>query len=65
MLHLLHLLPICDDGANEQNSMEYVAVYDIANEEWYTQQTTGDIPPWRMSGCSIVVSAQDESSFSM
>ena len=48
-----------------QNSMEYVSVYDIANHEWYTQQTTGDIPNWRMGGCSVVAPAQDESSYSM
>ena len=48
-----------------QNSMEYVSVYDIANHTWYTQQTTGDIPNWRMGGCSVVAPAQDESSYSM
>lgn len=48
-----------------QNSMEYVSVYDIANHTWYTQQTTGDVPNWRMGGCSVVAPAQDNSSFSM
>ena len=48
-----------------QNSMEYVSIYDIANNTWYTQQTTGDIPEWRVGGCSVVAPAQDESSFSM
>lgn len=45
--------------------MEYVSLYDIANQKWYTQQTTGDIPKWRMAGCSVTVAAQDRSSFSM
>lgn len=48
-----------------QNPMEYVSLYDIANQKWYTQQTTGDIPNWRMAGCSVTVAAQDRSSFSM
>lgn len=58
---------ILDSGTNVlmQNSMEYVSVYDIANNKWYTQQATGDIPEWRMGGCSVVAPAQDESSFSM
>ncbi|BCR85811.1 uncharacterized protein ACHE_21269A [Aspergillus chevalieri] len=50
---------------NYRNSMENISVYDIANDEWYTQQSTGDIPRWRMSGCSVVAPAQDLSSFSI
>ncbi|RAL03140.1 uncharacterized protein BO80DRAFT_491913 [Aspergillus ibericus CBS 121593] len=47
------------------NPMEYITLYDIANQTWYTQQSTGDIPSWRMAGCSITVAAADRSSFSI
>ncbi|KAE8364758.1 hypothetical protein BDV27DRAFT_172122 [Aspergillus caelatus] len=47
------------------NSMEMVRVYDIAEQKWYTQQTSGDIPGWRMSGCTVVAPAQDLSSYSI
>lgn len=48
-----------------QNPMDKISIYDIANDVWYTQQATGDIPTWRMSGCSVVAAAPDKSSFSM
>ncbi|KAH1913816.1 hypothetical protein KXW47_004866 [Aspergillus fumigatus] len=48
-----------------RNSMEFVRVYDIANRKWYTQQTTGDIPRWRMAGCTVVVASDDLSSYSI
>ena len=41
--------------------MSTVAVYDIANQVWYEQETTG--PPGQMTqGCAVVASAQDGSS---
>jgi hypothetical protein len=45
--------------------METISIYDIASETWHTQKTSGDIPNWRMSGCSVVVAAQDNSSVFM
>jgi len=29
------------------NGLDTVSVYDIANQRWYRQNTTGDIPDWR------------------
>ncbi|RMZ37923.1 kelch repeat protein [Aspergillus flavus] len=48
-----------------RNSMETVRVYDISEQKWYTQQTSGDVPGWRMSGCTVVAPAQDLSSYSI
>ena len=28
-------------------TLDSVSIYDIANQEWYQQNATGDIPPWR------------------
>ena len=42
-----------------------VSIYDIGNETWYQQAATGDIPPWRYMGCSVLVSAPDHSSHSI
>ncbi|CAI7635265.1 unnamed protein product [Penicillium pancosmium] len=52
-------------GSQNLNSMEYISIYDIASGMWYKQQSTGDIPSWRMAGCSVVVPALDRSSFSI
>ncbi|KAL8731579.1 MAG: hypothetical protein Q9181_004244 [Wetmoreana brouardii] len=48
-----------------QFSMKNITVYDIASHRWYQQQATGDIPSWRYYGCSIAVSAADQSSHSI
>ncbi len=48
-----------------QRPLANVSVYDIANETWYQQAATGDIPPWRYMGCSVLVSAPDQSSHSI
>ena len=42
-----------------------VSIYDIGNGTWYQQVATGDIPPWRYMGCSVSVSAPDQSSHSI
>ncbi|KAL4864572.1 hypothetical protein BDV12DRAFT_188824 [Aspergillus spectabilis] len=42
--------------------MEIVSVYDVANERWYIQNTTGDIPPQLTQFCSVYASASDGSS---
>ncbi|KAL8736918.1 MAG: hypothetical protein Q9181_002214 [Wetmoreana brouardii] len=48
-----------------QFPMQNITIYDIASHRWYQQQATGDIPSWRFSGCSIAVSAADQSSHSI
>ena len=48
-----------------QWNLSSVSVYDIGGQAWYQQNTTGDIPRWRYSGCSVVVSAPDQSSHSI
>ena len=42
-----------------------VSIYDIGAGVWYQQAATGDIPPWRYMGCSVVVSAPDRTSYSI
>ena len=42
-----------------------VSIYDIGNGTWYQQAATGDIPPWRYMGCSVLVTAPDQSSHSI
>jgi len=42
-----------------------VSVYDIGTQTWHQQTATGDVPPWRYVGCSVVVSAPDRSSYSV
>ena len=46
-------------------SLENVSVYDLGTQTWYQQTATGDVPPWRYNGCSVVVSAPDQSSHSI
>ena len=43
-----------------QWNLSSVSVYDIEVQAWYQQATTGDIPRWRYSGCSVVDSAADQ-----
>ena len=42
--------------------MDSVAVYDIANNKWYEQKTTGPQPLALAQGCTVVASAEDNSS---
>ncbi|RDH18966.1 kelch repeat protein [Aspergillus niger ATCC 13496] len=63
--HKVSLLCASQTNTTFHNPMEYINLYDIANQKWYTQQSTGDIPNWRMAGCSVTVAAQDRSSFSI
>ena len=46
-------------------SLGNVSVLDIGTQQWYQQAASGDIPPWRYVGCSVVVSAPDGSSHSI
>ncbi|KAL2842652.1 hypothetical protein BJX68DRAFT_270586 [Aspergillus pseudodeflectus] len=40
--------------------MSTVAVYDVAGERWYLQNTTGDIPPALTQFCSVYASTSNE-----
>ena len=46
-------------------SLGDVSIYDLGTRTWYQQPATGDIPPWRYNGCSVSVSAPDQSSHSI
>ena len=48
-----------------QWSLANISIYDIGDETWYQQAATGDIPPWRYMGCSVIVNAPDQSSHSI
>ncbi|KAL8938256.1 MAG: hypothetical protein Q9216_003996 [Gyalolechia sp. 2 TL-2023] len=54
-------LPVSLEGQTMQN----ITTYDIGNDRWYHQQATGDIPSDRYDGCSTVVSAVDQTSYSI
>ena len=54
-----------DYDSSVQWNLSTVSVYDIGGQVWYQQITTGDTPRWRYSGCSVVVSAPDQSSHSI
>ena len=43
--------------------MDEILVYDIETLTWMKQRATGDIPPSRQNTCSVLVSAQDLSSY--
>jgi hypothetical protein len=45
--------------------MDTVPIYDIANQAWHMQNTTGDIPPQLTLFCSVVAPAGDRSSFNI
>ncbi|KAI9740527.1 MAG: hypothetical protein M1834_005108 [Cirrosporium novae-zelandiae] len=45
--------------------MQTVPVYDIANERWYMQNTSGDIPTQLTAFCSVLATAPDNSSFNI
>ncbi|KAL4914002.1 hypothetical protein BDW62DRAFT_191437 [Aspergillus aurantiobrunneus] len=54
-----------DQAASERASpafMETVSVYDVAQDVWYIQNTTGEIPPQLTQFCSVYASAADGSS---
>ncbi|KAL4878082.1 hypothetical protein BJY04DRAFT_229983 [Aspergillus karnatakaensis] len=42
--------------------MRTVSVYDVAGNQWYNQNTTGDVPPQLTQFCSVYASAEDGSS---
>lgn len=52
-------------GTNETftHDLGSLDVYDIANSEWFHQETSGDIPEVRVNPCAVIASAPDASSF--
>lgn len=42
-------------------AMDEIHVYDIANDKWYLQPTTGRTPPDRAGNCAVVTSSSDGS----
>ncbi|KAF5019644.1 hypothetical protein F66182_8348 [Fusarium sp. NRRL 66182] len=57
---------INEEESEEQSPefMQTIDVYDIANDEWYKQETK-DGPGTRTRGCAVVASASDRSSFNI
>lgn len=47
------------------HDLKVLDVYDIANSEWFHQNTTGDAPNVRVNPCAVVAGAQDGSSFQL
>lgn len=45
--------------------MTTIDVYDVANDRWYSQPTTGDNPGQLTRGCAVVAPAEDQSSFNI
>lgn len=45
--------------------MTNIDIYDIANEAWYKQSTTGTGPPQLTEGCAVMQPAADYSSFNI
>ncbi|KAI5466746.1 hypothetical protein BGZ63DRAFT_346450 [Mariannaea sp. PMI_226] len=48
---------------NFTHDLQTLDVYDIANSEWFHQETSGDHPGVRVNPCAVVASAPDASSF--
>ena len=46
-------------------SLSTLDVYDIANSEWFHQQTSGTPPNVCVNACAVIVSAPDASSFNI
>ena len=42
--------------------MKFVSIYDPENDEWYEQETKGDIPPPTADFCSVVATSHDKDS---
>lgn len=49
-----------DEWETEGKSyMKDISVYDIENDEWYTQETTGEFPPPTADACAVVATSQN------
>ena len=43
-------MSLTDDDLQDPSlhlELSTVSVYDIANQKWFRQNATGDVPPWR------------------
>ncbi|KAL5356467.1 hypothetical protein BJX96DRAFT_162494 [Aspergillus floccosus] len=54
-----------ESNAVSPSFMESVAIYDIAGDKWYLQNTTGDTPPKLTQFCSVYARAEDSSSYNI
>ncbi|KAL3488190.1 hypothetical protein BJX62DRAFT_253496 [Aspergillus germanicus] len=69
---VLHLEAVFPGGLSDEDEeesarvspgyMSTVAVYDVAGERWYLQNTTGDIPPALTQFCSVYATAPNTTS---
>ncbi|KAH0536463.1 hypothetical protein FGG08_006676 [Glutinoglossum americanum] len=64
-LHFPTSQQLFESGNVSPGFMKQIAIYDINNRKWYTQDTTGDIPGALTQFCSVVASAKDGSSHSV
>ncbi|CCC14461.1 hypothetical protein SMACR_09267 [Sordaria macrospora] len=54
-----------ESKATSPKFMTTIDVYDVANDQWYSQPTTGDNPGQLTRGCAVVAPAEDQSSFNI
>ncbi|RVX66076.1 hypothetical protein B0A52_10010 [Exophiala mesophila] len=54
-----------ESRAQSPEFMTSVPVYDIASQEWYLQNTTGEAPGQLTQFCSVLATAQDSSSYNI
>lgn len=54
-----------DTDEKFSESLSTLDVFDIANSEWYHQQTSGTPPTVRVNPCAVIASAPDASSFNI
>ena len=52
-----------DGNKTSYANMSNIQIFDIANNRWFTQTATGDIPSPRRGHCSGVIWAKDKSSY--
>jgi hypothetical protein len=56
------LLGLAGGTDKSYTQMNVIDVYDIAEQKWYKQATTGSIPEYRVNPCAVATSAADGSS---
>lgn len=52
-----------DNGTSSYANMSNIQLFDIANNRWFTQTATGDVPSPRRGACANVIWAKDKSSY--